>query len=58
MDHDKLNNLVKIKQLHPGPATSSEIDSLVQRGLKKLHDSKNVDFVTDIVAERVQALTA
>lgn len=44
MDHDNLDNLVKIGQLHLGPVASSEIDSLVQRGLKKLHDSKNGDL--------------
>jgi hypothetical protein len=40
MVHDKLDNLVKIRQLAVGGATESEIGSLVERGLKKLRDSK------------------
>lgn len=40
MGHDKLDNLVKIRQLHVGEATISEIDTLTERGLKKLKDSK------------------
>lgn len=44
MGHDKLDNLVKIRQLSLGSATKSEIETLVQRGLKKLHDSKRGDL--------------
>jgi len=40
MGHEKLDNLVKIRQLHVGEATISEIDTLTERGLKKLKDSK------------------
>ncbi len=44
MSNDNLDNLVKIRQLHPGEATSSEIDTLIVRGLKKLKDSKRDDL--------------
>ncbi len=44
MGHEKLDNLVKARQLSSGVATSGEVDSLIQRGLKKLHDSKNGDL--------------
>jgi len=44
MGHEKLDNLVKARQLSSGVATSGEVDSLIQRGLKKLYDSKNGDL--------------
>ena len=44
MGHEKLDNLVKARQLSTGIATSAEVESLINRGLKKLHDSKNDDL--------------
>jgi hypothetical protein len=44
MGHDKLDNLVKARQLSAGVATSAEVESLINRGLKKLRDSKNEDL--------------
>lgn len=44
MAHDKLDNLVKIRQLSVGDATESEVRNLIERGLKKLRDSKRVEL--------------
>jgi len=44
MAHDELDNLVKIRQLSVGGATESEVGNLIERGLKKLRDSKRVDL--------------
>ena len=44
MGHDKLDNLVKVGQLHVGDATRREVETLVQRGLKKLQDSKRAEL--------------
>lgn len=44
MTHDQLDNLVKIRQLRVGRATDTEVGNLIERGLKKLHDSKRVDL--------------
>ena len=44
MGHEKLDNLVQARQLSTGIATSAEVESLINRGLKKLHDSKNDDL--------------
>lgn len=44
MAHDELDNLVRIRQLSVGDATESEIRNLIERGLKKLRDSKRVEL--------------
>jgi len=44
MAHDELDNLVRIRQLSVGDATESEIGNLIERGLKKLRDSKRVEL--------------
>jgi len=44
MAHDQLDNLVKIRQLSVGGATESEVGNLIERGLKKLRDSKRADL--------------
>ena len=44
MAHENLDNLVKIRQLSVGGATESEVGNLIERGLKKLRDSKRVDL--------------
>jgi hypothetical protein len=44
MAHDELDNMVKIRQLSVGGATESEVGNLIERGLKKLRDSKRVDL--------------
>jgi len=44
MAHDELDNLVRIRQLRVGDATESEIRNLIERGLKKLRDSKRVEL--------------
>jgi len=44
MAHDKLDNLVNIRQLSVGDATESEIGNLIERALKKLRDSKRADL--------------
>jgi len=44
MAHDELDNLVRIRQLSVGDATESEIGNLIERGLRKLRDSKRVEL--------------
>ena len=44
MAHENLDNLVKIRQLSVGGATATEVEKLIERGLKKLRDSKRVDL--------------
>ena len=44
MAHENLDNLVKIRQLSVGSATATEVEKLIERGLKKLRDSKRVDL--------------
>ena len=44
MAHEKLKNLVSIRQLSVGDATEVEIRNLIERGLKKLRDSKRIDL--------------
>jgi hypothetical protein len=44
MAHENLDNLVEIRQLSVGGATDTEVEKLIERGLKKLRDSKRVDL--------------
>ena len=61
MAHDELDNLVRIRQLRVGDATESEIRNLIERGLKKLRDSKRVELAPesqfDLVYNAAHALS-
>lgn len=47
MSSEELDNLVKIGKLKAGESTDDEIDGLVQRGLTKIADYKQVELSTD-----------
>ncbi len=44
MANEKLENLVKIRQLKAEPATEEEIAGLLRSGIARLEDSKNKDL--------------